>query len=212
MTHGGEWRVVGHAVGVEPPTAEHGSHEGGEDAADVDEYVEYLEAGVALRAVFGIVVELTDDGLEVALEETVAEGDEEERDAGYCEEPGGVALGGENGYGKNHVAKGHDEEARDDSTLVVAGLVGNVSAHEAENVDAGIEEWVDECARLFIEAELGAKEQDENGVHDVVAESFAHVAQGRRYQALGMVLEHNDWYKDLVLIRCKFTIKECFCK
>ncbi len=190
MTHGGEARVVAHAVDVEPPAAEHGGHEGSGHTADVDEYVEYLEAGVALRAVFGIVVQLAHYGLEIAFEEAVAEGDEEEREACEGEEPCGIARRGEDGHGEYYVAHGHHHESRDDGALVILGLVGDISAHKAEHVDARVEEGIDEGTCLFVKTELGAQEQHEDGIHDIVSETLAHVAQRRRNETFGMILEH----------------------
>ncbi len=87
MAEGRELGVVGQRVHAEPPAAEHRGHEGSHQAAHVDEHIENLEAGVALRGIFGIVIELTHDGLEVALEKTVAEGDEEEGETGHRQKP-----------------------------------------------------------------------------------------------------------------------------
>ncbi len=87
MAHCWETGIIGHAVGIEPPAAQHGGHEWGHDASDVDEHIEYLEAGVTLGAVFGVVIQLSDYGLEIAFEEAVAERDEEESHAGERQKP-----------------------------------------------------------------------------------------------------------------------------
>ena len=190
MAHLGEVGVVCHAVDVEPPTAEHGCDEGCDEAADVDEHVEYLESGIALRAVAWIVVELSDDGLEVAFEEAVAEGDEEE--CGTCEgeEPCGVLRRGEDGHGEDGVACCHYDEAVDDGAFVVLCLVGYGAAYEAEDVDTGIEKRVDQRGCVAREPEFGAEEEHEHGVHDVIAEALAHIAQCCGNEAFWMVFKH----------------------
>lgn len=182
-------------MGAEPPAAEQGSDEGCHETADVDEDVEDLETGVAFGGVFGIVVELAHDCLEVAFEQAVAEGYEEEGEAGERQEPGDVVGGGEDGDGEDHVADGHDDEAVDDGPLVVLGFVGDGTAYEAEQVDAGVEERVDKSAGLLGESEFRTEEEDQDGVHDVVAESLAHVAESSRNKAFGLVFEHNGLIK-----------------
>ncbi len=187
---GGEIGVVGEAVDAEPPRAQHGSYEGRDEAADVDEHIENLESRVTLGCVAGIVVELTHDGLEVALEQAVAEGDEEEREAGEGQQPRHVVGGREDGHGEDAVAQRHNDETLDDGPLVVLGFVGDVAADEAQDVDTGIEARIDDAAGFVAETELGAKEEHEHGVHDVVAESFAHVAQRGGNKTLWLVFKH----------------------
>ncbi len=194
MAHGGERRVVHHAVDIKPPRAQHGSHEGGDETADVDEHIENLEARIALRCVAGIVVQLTHDSLKVAFEKTVAEGYEEERHGCHSKKHIGVVACGHHRHGEHNVAEGHDDKTPDDGAFVVLRLVGDGAAHKAEHIDAGVEHGVDQGAFLFREAEFGAQEEHQHCIHDVVAETFAHVAQGRWNKAFGMVFKHNDWY------------------
>ena len=140
MAESGELGIIGKIVDAEPPGTEHGSHERSYNATDVDEHVENLESGVAFGSPARIVVELAHDGLEVALEQTVAERDEEERAACEGEQPGGVFGCGENRHCKHYVAKGHYYQTADDGAFVVLCLVGYDTADEAQNVDSGIEE------------------------------------------------------------------------
>lgn len=197
VAHCGEVSVIAHAVNAEPPAAQHGGHEGGHEATDVDEHVENLEAGVTLGSVLGVVIELSDDGLEVALEEAVAECDQEQSHASDCEEPAVSGGSGEDGDGEDDVAGGHHQEAGDDGTLIVLSAVSDYAADEAEHVDAGVEEGVYEGALLLGEAEFGTQEQHEHGVHDVIAKALAHVAEGGGYQAGGLVFKHSWWlYSD----------------
>ena len=73
-------------MGLEPPAAQERGYERSDESTDIDEYVEDLEAGVTLSLRFlksfrtflrclglEIVVQLTDHGLQVSLEQTVAE-------------------------------------------------------------------------------------------------------------------------------------------
>ena len=89
--------VVHEAVLSQPPAAEHpgACHKRGHYAADIDEHVEDLESGIALRRIAGIVVKLADNSLEVTLEQTVSECDEEERSARQRQQPRLVACSGE---------------------------------------------------------------------------------------------------------------------
>ena len=144
MTHGGEVGIVDHCVGIEPPGAEHRSHKWGDKAADVDEYIENLETRISLSGIFGIVVKLTHYGLQVAFEETVAEGYKEQGDAGESEKPGGVLRFGKNGNRKDDITYGHDYKALDDGAFVVLGFVGNGTADECEHIDAAVETRVDD--------------------------------------------------------------------
>ena len=75
------------------------------------------------------------------------------------------------------------------------GFVGDGTAYEAEQVDAGVEERVDKSAGLLGESEFRTEEEDQDGVHDVVAESLAHVAESSRNKAFGLVFEHNGLIK-----------------
>ena len=86
MAERGEVGVVEHVVCLEPPLAEQRCHKRSYESADVDEDVEDLEARVAAafrlaqgvlalesRLSLEVVVHLTDDSLQVALEQAVAE-------------------------------------------------------------------------------------------------------------------------------------------
>ncbi len=195
--------VVGEVVHIEPPRAEQRRNERSGQRTHVDEDVEYLEARVALAlcplqavgalacgVALKVVVHLSDDGLQVALEEAVAAGDEHQGEDGEREQGGGVLGCGEHGDGQAHIAQGHDQEATHDGALVVLCAVGDDAAHEAHDIDGGQEQGGDEAARLVGQAKLGAEEECQHGVHDVIAEALAHVAEGCEKQSFGMVLEH----------------------
>ena len=82
VAHGRQAAVVGEALGLEEPVADGGGDEGGEESADVDAHVEDHEGGVAQLGILRVVVQLADHRLQVALEEAVAEGDDEQADQG----------------------------------------------------------------------------------------------------------------------------------
>ncbi len=145
MAHFGEAGVVYHTVGAEPPFAQVGRYEGGDEAADVDEYVEDLEAGVTLVCVFGVVIQLTYYGLEIAFEQAVAESNQEQRHACQRQQPGGVLGGGKDWNSQKGVSQGHDYKALDDGAFVVLCLVGDDAADQREDVDSGIEARVDDA-------------------------------------------------------------------
>ena len=167
MAEGGQLGIVEQAVLSEPPLAQIGGDEGRHQTADIDKHIEYLETAVAaalhggqrLGPVFGglslhIVVHLSHDGLQVALEETIAEGDEEEGQAGEGQQPRGVLCGGHDGDGEEHIAQGHDDKAGADGALVVLRAVGDDTAHEAQHIDAGVEHRVDDTAGGIAQTEL----------------------------------------------------------
>ena len=114
--------VVQEAVGFQPPLTEEGGDERRDETADVDEHIEDLEAGVplllgrfqGLGAFLGrfdliVVVHLADDGLEVSLEQAVAEGDQGQGQAGEGKKPCGVGGRGRDGDGQEDVPRRHDD-------------------------------------------------------------------------------------------------------
>lgn len=195
--------VVGQLVHVEPPRAQQWRDERRCQGTHIDEHIEDLESSVALSlcplqalcALTGgvalkVVVHLSDDGLQVALEQTVAHRDEDEGEDGEREQ-GGVVLGsGEDGHRQAHITQRHDQETAHDGALVVLGAVGDDTAHEAHYIDCGEEEGGNQAAGLVGQSEFGTEEECQHGVHDVIAEALAHVAEGCKEQSFGMVFEH----------------------
>ena len=175
VAESGEVGVVGHAFKAEPPAAQRGGHKGGEHATDVDEDVEDLEARVAFALGLGeslgaflgclgfeVVVHLAYQGLQVAFEEAVAEGDDKQSRAGEHEDAylrRGVLEESHEGDGEHYVAGGHGEEASLDGAFVVLQLVGDNTAGQAQHVDGEVEYRIDDGCGLVGDAELGAEEQ-----------------------------------------------------
>ena len=87
-----------------------------------------------------IVVHLSDDRLKIALEQTVAERDQEESEAGQRQQPRLVLRCREDRNGENHIAQRHNDETFLDGSLVVLRAVGDDTSHKAENVYSSIEE------------------------------------------------------------------------
>ena len=100
MAEFGQLCVIDHIVCLEPPLAQQRSYEGSNQTTHVDEDIENLEARVALalgdtqclRTLLGrfgleVVVHLTDNSLQISLEETITKGDEEEGQTGERQQP-----------------------------------------------------------------------------------------------------------------------------
>ena len=197
VAEGRHVRVVNKVVNLKPPLAQHGSHEGSNHATDVDEHVENLETAVALVLGLGqssgtflgglgleVVVHLTDESLQVAFEQTVTKSDEEQSRASEDEDapPATRAVGddafsvlAEQRDSHTHITEGHDDQAPLDGAVVVLGAVGDDTANEAQHIDAEVEHRVDDTSGGIGQAELRHDEQQQDGVHDVVAETLTHV-------------------------------------
>ena len=199
----GQVGIVQESVGLQPPLTEERRDERRDETADVDEDIEDLEAGVplllgrlqGLGAFLGrfdliVVVHLADDGLEISLEQAVAEGDQGQGQAGEGKQPCGVGGRGRDGDGQEDVTRRHDDQALLDGALVVLGAVGDDAAHQGEHIDGGVEDGVDQAAGRIAESELGDEEQQQDRIHDVVAEAFAHVAERGGKQSFRVVFEH----------------------
>ena len=167
MAEFGQVGVVSQTVGVKPPAAQHWCNEGSQKCAHINKYVEDLETRVALSlcplqtvgALLGsigleVVVHLSDNGLQVALEQSVATGNECKRKNGEGQQPRHVAGRSQHRNGKQHVARSHDDKAPGDGAFVVLSAVGNDAAHEAQHVDGGEKHGGDESALPVGESEL----------------------------------------------------------
>ena len=152
-------------------------NERSEETADVDEHVEYLEARFALVAELLVVVHLTHERLQVALEQTVTECDYQQAQTRKRQIQTLAGHGCGRGNCDNQVTDRHDDQAPHDSALVVLGLIGDDTADQRKQIDRGIEARVDVTRRLLVEPELGRDEERQNSHHDVEAEAFAHVGQ-----------------------------------
>ena len=131
---------------------------GGKHGADVDGHVEEAEGAVAFRRVLRVVVEVTHKHLQVAFEQARTHGDKEQ---GAQHQSQAEAVG-RCRDGEADVARKHDADTRDDA-LAVADLVGQDAAYDGHEIDQRQEDGVDLTGCSSLEAELGLKEQHEDG-------------------------------------------------
>ena len=199
VAEAGHIGIIDQVVGFEPPFAEERGDERGKEAADVDEDVEDLETGVAailglsesLGALLGglslkLVVQFADDSLEVAFEQTVTEGNEQQGHTGDDEDgrPASATVKdstfgrlAEQGDSHHHIADSHNDETPLDGLVVVLGSVGDDTTHQTQHIDAEVEDGVDDAGGAVGQTELGDEEEQQHGVHNIVAEALAHIAQ-----------------------------------
>ena len=182
MAHGRQAAVVGEALRAQEPVADGGGGEGGEESADVDAHVKDHEGRVAQLGILRVVVQLADHRLQVALEEAVAEGDDEQADQGDGQRH---ARNGHDG-----VAGEHDDDAEKDDQLVLAGAVGQDAAEQRQGINGVIEPAVVIAGRGGGEVIPGLQEKDQDGHHGIEAEALAHVGEKGDKQSLGMIFEH----------------------
>lgn len=182
---GGDLTVVGQTFLPEAELSDLGSRRGSEERADVDGHVEQRESRVPLRRVLGVVVEVADHHLQVALEQAGTHRDEEQ--------------GAEHGYLAHYVSSGRNRQAEiarehNDDTgnnhLAVAELVGEDTSDERHEIYCRQEASVDIGGHCLREAELRLQEQGEDRKHRVIAKALARVGKGERIQAFGLTFEH----------------------
>ena len=101
-----------------------------------------------------------------------------------------VACALDDGDGEKDIAQSHDYESALDCALVVLAAVGDDASDKAQNVDCSIEYRIDDSCRPLAKPEFRAEEQQEHGIHDIVAEALAHVAERRGYESFWMPFEH----------------------
>ena len=131
---------------------------GGKHGADVDGHVEEAEGAVAFRRVLRVVVEVTDEHLQVAFEQARTYGDEEQGTQHQRQ----TETVGSRGDGEADVARKHDADAGDDA-LAVAVLVGQDAAYDGHEIDQRQEDGVNLTGCGSLETELGLEEQHEDG-------------------------------------------------
>ena len=139
MTESRKLSAIVKAIATQPPVTDTYSHEGCEDPPDVDEHVEDLEASVTSALIAGIIVHLTDEHLQVPLEETITESDDTQTDASKREVECEVRYWRRRGDSDQHVAESHDDQTSDDRSLVLLRAVSDDTTDESQQVDRGIE-------------------------------------------------------------------------
>ena len=139
MTESRKLSAIVEAIVTQPPVTDTYSHEGCEDPPDVDEHVEDLEASVTSALIAGIIVHLTDEHLQVPLEETITERDDTQTDASKREVEGEVRYWRRRGDSDQHVAESHDDQTSNDRSLVLLRAVSDDTTDESQQVDRGVE-------------------------------------------------------------------------
>ena len=190
MTESRKLSAIVEAIVTQPPVTDTYSHKGCEDPPDVDEHVEDLEASITSALIAGIIVHLTDEHLQVPLEETITESDDTQTDASQREVEGEVRYWGRCGDSDQHVAESHNDQTSDDRSLVLLRAVSDDATDESQQVDRGVEGRVNVPCRLLTQAELGRDEERQDRHHDVEAEALSHVRERGRDQSLRMIFEH----------------------
>ena len=174
--------IVGITVLFEEVVIDGVGHARGEECSDVDEHVENGESDVAVTAVFGVVVKVADQGLEVTFEASCP-------DCNQCQ-------GGEHDEFARHIGIGrhrkqqitaeHDDETDQDGLSVTQYLVGDDTAQEGEEVHSGEENAVNHTGCGARQAEFRLHEQGQDGKHGVIAEAFSHVGQRKDDKSFGV--------------------------
>ena len=144
----------------------------GEHGTDVDGHIEQRETGVALRGIVRTVIETTHHHLEVTLEETRTQGNEDERQT-HCGNGNRVLTQRQR---EHQVAEEHDKDTRGDHTAK-AKLVGSDTTNDGQEIDHHEEGGVDRTCRTSGETEVCLQIEQEHSQHRVVAEALACVCQ-----------------------------------
>ena len=97
-------------------------------------------------------------------------------------------------YGHYHIAGKHDGQTCD-HTLGEAPFVSHPAAYQRHEIDKGEEARVDLARHGGVKAEFGLQEEQEDGKHGVVAETFAGVGEREHIEACRLVFEHGDFCK-----------------
>ena len=94
------------------------------------------------------------------------------------------------GNREQDIAESHHEQTLLYGPFVVLAAVGYDTSDQRKHIDCCIENRVDNTCGTIADTKLGAEEEQKDGVHYVVAESLAHIAQCGCKQPFGMSFEH----------------------
>jgi len=173
----GEGRDVGvvkEGLFGQDPVADHFGGGGGQHRTDVDAHVKDTESAVAIGGIFRGFIHLAHQRLEVAFEETGAEGDDGQGGDDQAE-----ALIHRRGDRQQHITDEHHHQADADGLAEAEHPVGDEAAQQREKVDEEHEDTVDLAGRSSVHAVFGLQEEDEDRHHGVKAETFTHVGEKR---------------------------------
>ena len=86
-------------------------------------------------------------------------------------------MAAEHGHRQDAVAQSHHDDTPYDGTLVVLRTVGDDTAGQRKHINQEVEDGEHDAGNLVGHTELGADEQRQHGIHNVIAEALTHVAQ-----------------------------------
>ena len=200
----GQLCVVNHSVGIQPPLTQQGSYERSDQTTDINKYVEDLETRITLALCnsqslgtllsslsLEVVIHLTNDCLQVTLEQTVTKCDQEQSEAGQNQQPSGVTSSCQNRNRQQHITGCHYHQTRLNGSLVVLRAVSDETTNQSQQIDTCIEYRVDSTADCLVQTELRAEEQYQHCIHNIVAKTLTHITQSSSQQTFGMSFEHN---------------------
>ena len=121
----------------------------GEQRTDVDGHVEQRETGVTLVGIARVVIEVAHHYLQVALEQTCAQADEQQ---GGQHSDDGDGLPAQR-HRQQQVAQEHDDDT-DGHHLAITEFVGKVTADNREEVDEHEEVTIDFPGPFGVETEV----------------------------------------------------------
>ena len=158
----------------------------GEQSTHVDGHIEEGEARVAFVGKLRSVVEVAHHHLQVALEQTCSETDEQQGCAHSSDGNGAAAKRN----GQQQIAEEHNHDA-DDYHLAIAPAVGSHASDEGKEIDGSQKPSVNLACRTSGKAEILTKKECKDSEHRVVTETFAGVGKGKCPQAFRLSFEHS---------------------
>ena len=187
MSECGDVCVVAQLSAFERPVGNSLSHRGSKHCTDVDSHIEEAECRVTFGRVLRIVVEVTYHYLEVAFEQTGT-------DSNKCQSTKHQNFTHQVCLGGNRQAEVAGEHYADTQgyAFTIAKFVGQDTAEEGHEVNAGKEDRVDLGCLCSSEAEFCLNEQQENRQHCVVAKALTGVGKGQSIQSFRLSFEHRN--------------------
>ena len=143
------------------------------EGSDVDAHVEDTECQISFSTVFGIVVQIPDQCLQVSFEAACSNCDQCQR----TEHHHFGAYSGSSRDGQQQIADKHDDDTYLNRISIAQFIVCEESADNRQKIDCCQENTKNGTGRIGAEAEFGLHEQYKNGQHGIVTEAFSHIGQ-----------------------------------
>ena len=145
------------------------------EGTNIDSHVEDREARVALVGILRVVVEVAHHYLQVTLEQTRTETDEQQGSQHYNE---CKAVASQRNT-EQQIASKHNDDTRGHH-LAETELVGQHAAKQGEEVDEHEERTIDGACQGGRQSVVSPQKQSKDGQHGVVTETLASVGQCQR--------------------------------